>query len=235
LRSLAGYAEALQEDYAQALPVGARTYCEKIVRAARRMDELTQDVLAYTRVTRCEMEITSVDLDSLIAEIVEQYPALVSSAGSIRIHRPLGCVKGHLPSLIQCFSNLLGNAVKFVPEGRSPHVDVRSTVEGGRRRVWVKDNGAGIDPADQVRIFRMFERAAGKKVPGTGIGLAIVKKAAERMGGTVGVNSALGRGAEFWIELENAEPPCLMVTKAKNLASFWSESATPPIAFPAAI
>src|SRR5688500_11679597 len=177
LRSLAGFAQALQEDYAEVLPPGAQVYCDKIVRAARRMDNLTQDVLAYTRVTRCEMEISSVNLDSLLAEVLEQYPMLVSSAGHIRIHHPLGCARGHVPSLIQCFSNLLGNAVKFVPEGRAPQVEVRATVEGGRRRVWVKDNGMGVDPADHVRIFRMFERAAGKKVPGTGIGLAIVKKA----------------------------------------------------------
>ena len=188
------------------------------------MDNLTQDVLAYTRVTRCEMEITSVDLDSLIAEVIEQYPMLVSSAGRIRVHHPLGCAKGHVPSLIQCFSNLLGNAVKFVPEGRAPHVEVRATVEAQRRRVWVKDNGVGIDPADQTRIFRMFERAAGKKVPGTGIGLAIVKKAVERMGGSVGVISTVGNGAEFWIELDLASSPCASVATTRNLASFWSDS-----------
>lgn len=225
LRSLAGYADALQEDYAKQLPPGAKAYCEKIVRAARRMDNLTQDVLSYTRVSRCEMEITSVDLDTLLAEVIEQYPALVSSAASIRIHSPLGCVRGHVPSLIQCFSNLLGNAVKFVPEGRTPSVEVRASLHGSRRRVVVKDNGAGIAPEDHARIFRMFERAAGKKVPGTGIGLAIVKKAVERMGGKVGVISALGEGAEFWLELEAAESPCTSVGAFRSLASFWSKPA----------
>lgn len=235
LRSLAGYAEALQEDYADTLPEEARAYCERIVRAARRMDNLTQDVLAYTRVTQCEMEITAVELDSLVQEVVEQYPALVSSADSIRIHQPLGCVKGHVPSLIQCFSNLLGNAVKFVAEGVTPHVEVRSTVEKTRRRIWVKDNGVGIAPADQARIFRMFERAAGRKVPGTGIGLAIVKKAVERMGGAVGVNSTPGCGAEFWIELESASPPCTSVAQARNLASFWAGSPAGPVPLTAAL
>ena len=231
LRSLAGYAEALQEDYGEVLPPGARHYCEKIARAARRMDNLTQDVLAYTRVTRCEMEITSVDLDSLVQEVIEQYPALVSSAGSICIARPLGCARGHVPSLIQCFSNLLGNAVKFMPEGRTPNIEVRATLTHGRRRVFVKDNGIGIDPIDQARIFGMFERAAGKKIPGTGIGLAIVRKAVERMGGTVGVVSTLGAGSEFWIELEDAQPPCAAVTKIENPATFWPETQSEPIAW----
>lgn len=222
LRSLAGYAEALQEDYAADLPPGARSYCEKIIRAARRMDSLTQDVLAYTRVARCEMDIVSVDLDSLLGEVIEQYPGLVSSTVSIRIERPLGCVRGHMPSLIQCFSNLLGNAVKFVPSDRTPEIGIRASLLGRRRKVFVKDNGVGIALADQARIFRMFERAAGKNVPGTGIGLAIVRKAVERMGGSVGVVSAPGEGAEFWIELEDAPPSCTTAPKLTDLATFWS-------------
>ena len=230
LRSLAGYAEALQEDYASELPPGARDYCEKITRAARRMDNLTQDILAYTRVARCEMKITWVDLDSLISEVIEQYPALVSSATRIHIDRPLGGVKGHTPSLIQCFSNLLGNALKFGPEGRLPHIDIRAVLSGRRRRIMVKDNGPGIDQADHARIFRMFERAAGKSIAGTGIGLAIVKKAVERMGGSVGVRSALGQGAEFWIDLEDATPTRSPVPATQDLASFWT---LPPSVAPA--
>ena len=205
LRSLAGYSRALQEDYAAELSPGARVYLEKIARAAQRMDNLTQDVLAYTRATRCEMEIVPVNLDSLLAEVIEQYPALGSSADHIILHRPLGAVMGHVPSLIQCFSNLLGNAVKFVPANRSPLIEVRTTRQGRWQRISVKDNGPGIDPSQHDRIFGMFERAAEKNVPGTGIGLAIVKKAVERMGGTVGVISTRGQGAEFWIKLVAAE------------------------------
>jgi signal transduction histidine kinase len=201
LRSLDGYARALQEDYGESLPDGAKLYLDKIARAARRMDSLTQDVLAYTRATRCEMEITVVDLDVLLSDVIEQYPALGAVADCIRIRKPLGRVMGHVPSLIQCFSNLLGNAVKFVPEGKFPVVNVFSEESGGRVRVIVKDNGIGIDPEHHERIFRMFERAAKKNFPGTGIGLAIVRKAVERMGGSVGVDSAPGNGSEFWIEL----------------------------------
>lgn len=208
LRSVAGYAQALAEDFGLHLPEGAKVYLDKIVRAAGRMDSLTQDVLAYTRAARCEMEITTVDLDWLLAEVIEQYPALGAAADHIRIHPALGRVKGHVPSLIQCFSNLLGNAVKFVPEGRTPEVHVYSEVRSRTRRIWVEDNGIGIDPQHHARIFRMFERAAKKQFPGTGIGLAIVKKAVERMGGAVGVQSELGAGARFWIELPVAGEAC---------------------------
>jgi signal transduction histidine kinase len=228
LRSLAGYAEALRDDFGAQLPPEAQVYCEKIIRAARRMDSLTQDVLAYTRVARGDMEITSVDLDTLLDEVIDQYPALGASAARIRIARPLGCVRGHVPSLIQCFSNLLGNAVKFVPRDRTPIIDIRAQRDGGRRRVFVQDNGVGISPADQVRIFQMFERAADKSIPGTGIGLAIVRRAVERMGGTAGVTSTAGQGAEFWIELADGPPPCTTTITPADLATFWSDR--PPVA-----
>lgn len=201
LRSLEGYARALQEDYSAELPEGAKVYIDKIARAAARMDSLTQDVLAYTRATRCEMEMGLVDLDRIFAEVIEQYPSVASSAACIQLHQPLGCVIGHVPSLIQCFSNLLGNALKFVPEGRAPSVEVYSEKKERFLRVTVKDNGIGIDPSQHTRIFGMFERAAVKQFAGTGIGLAIVKKAVERMGGSVGVASEVGRGSQFWTEL----------------------------------
>ncbi len=201
LRSLAGYAQALQEDHADELSPGARSYLDRIARAAQRMDILTQDVLAYTRVTRCEIEIRPVDLDSLFREVIEQYPALGAAADRIQIRGPLGMVQGHVPSLVQCFSNLLGNAMKFVPDERTPQIEVTSVCRDEWCRVTVKDNGIGIEPRDHARIFRMFERAAGKEIPGTGIGLAIVKKAVERMGGRIGVDSSPGFGSEFWIEL----------------------------------
>ena len=222
LRSLAGYAEALQEDFGAQLPAGARNYLEKIERAARRMDNLTQDVLAYTRATRCEMEISAVDLDTLFTEVIEQYPALGSSADCIHIRAPLGCAMGHVPSLIQCFSNLLGNAVKFAGPDRPPEIEVRAWRHDRWCRVSVRDNGIGIEPADQARIFGMFERAGSKQIPGTGIGLAIVKKAVERMGGTVGVISTPGKGAEFWIELPAAPSPCPIAVPDKNPDLFWN-------------
>lgn len=221
LRSLEGYARALQEDYGDELSPGATVYLDKIARAARRMDNLTQDVLAYTRATRCEMEIARVDLDSLVVEVIEQYPALGAFAKRIQIRLPLGEVMGHGPSLIQCFSNLLGNACKFVPEDREPVIEVFAARRGSFRRVTVKDNGVGIDPKHHARIFRMFERAAKKQFAGTGIGLAIVKKAAERMGGAVGVISESGAGAEFWIDLPvPIDPPAPAAAETiKSLAA----------------
>jgi signal transduction histidine kinase len=114
-------------------------------------------------------------------------------------------VRANRTLLAQVFANLLANAFKFVAAGTAPSVEVFAEKNGGRVRVWVTDNGIGIAPEHQQRIFGVFERLHGhEKYPGTGIGLAIVRRALERMGGTVGVVSEVGRGSRFWFELAEA-------------------------------
>jgi signal transduction histidine kinase len=170
------------------------------------MDRLTRDVLTLSRLTRSEMNLESLDLDRILPEVIDQYPDLAAAHGQIEFASPLGTVMGHGASLTQCFSNMLHNALKFVPDGRTPHIRVYSEVVNGRVRVSVQDNGVGIDPVHQQRIFGIFERVSAANIPGTGIGLAIAKKAVTRMGGSIGVESSLGGGARFWIELAQAVP-----------------------------
>ena len=206
LRVLDGYARALLEDYSENLEPAAKDMLTRISRTAHRMDRLTQDLLAYTRVARGEIALEPVDVEQMLRAVIEQYPSLIASSHLIHLRPPLGVVLGHGPSLIQCFSNLLENALKFVRKGEEPRVEIYAEPRGNRIRVTVADHGMGIDPTQQQRIFGMFERAAAHKhLAGTGIGLAIVKKAAERMGGSVGVESEAGSGARFWVELARAE------------------------------
>jgi signal transduction histidine kinase len=206
LRVLDGYARALLEDYGETLAPEAKDLLARIARTAHRMDRLTQDLLAYTRVSRAELALEPVDLEPMLRAVIEQYPSLIASSHLIHLRPPPGTVLGHGPSLIQCFSNLLENALKFVNQGETPHVEIYAEPRGDRIRVTVADRGMGIDLTQQQRIFGMFERAAAHKhMAGTGIGLAIVKKAAERMGGSVGVESEPGNGSRFWIELAKAE------------------------------
>lgn len=209
LRAIDAYAQALLEDCGDALPPQARSYAEKITRSAQRMDQLTQDLLAYTRVSRHGVPLRRVELEPLLHDVLLTYPSITRWTEQIRIDPPLPAVLGHAPSLMQCFSNLLDNAFKFSHPQRVPRVRVHATLPAeGRVRVWFEDNGLGIDPEHHERIFGIFERV-NVGCEGTGIGLAIVRRAVERMGGRVGVDSTLGDGARFWLELQMAddEPP----------------------------
>ncbi|HVU33044.1 MAG TPA: HAMP domain-containing sensor histidine kinase [Opitutaceae bacterium] len=204
LRVLDGYARALAEDYGSRLDSQAHLYLDRISRAAQRMDRLTQDVLAYSRVSRMTLSLQAVDLDGLLPDVIEQYPTLAPFKASFDIHRPLGTVLGHPPLLVQCFSNLLENAVKFAEPDRTLKVVVRTRRKDDQVRIIVQDNGRGIDGDNLERIFGLFERAAPKETEGTGIGLAIVKKAVERMGGQIRVSSRPGKGTEFRLDLQAA-------------------------------
>lgn len=206
LRSMENFARVLWEEYAANLPPEGRYFAERIMKNAQKMDQLLVDVLTVSRISRSELNLGPIDLDRLLDEVLDEYPDLAAAHRHIVAERPLGTVVADHSSLVQCFSNLLQNALKFVPKNRVPQVRVRSESRSDAIRIAVSDNGIGIDPKAHARIFGMFERAGPVDVPGTGIGLAIVKKAVERMGGTLGVESALGAGATFWIELPKPKP-----------------------------
>jgi signal transduction histidine kinase len=202
LRAMRGYAAILLDQHAGNLDAEGVEYLEKINTAAGRMDMLIQDVLTYTQVAGEKMTLTSVDADKLVRAVIESYPQLHPSNAEIHIEGVLPKILGNEAGLAQCISNLLTNAVKFVAPGTKPSVGLRTQDLGPNVRLWIEDNGIGIEPKDQDRIFIMLERVhAEGAYEGTGIGLAIVRKAAERMNGSVGVYSEIGHGSKFWIQL----------------------------------
>ena len=116
--------------------------------------------------------------------------------------KPLPTVAAHPATLGQVVANLIANALKFAAPGVSPMIDIWAEQRDANVRLWVEDNGIGIEPEYQERIFQVFERLHGvESYPGTGIGLAIVRKGVERMGGTAGVESVPGQGSRFWVTL----------------------------------
>jgi signal transduction histidine kinase len=207
LRAMQGYAHALLEDFAQQLDSEATEYLQRIKKAAVRMDTLVQDVLSYSRLSKVDVQISRVELDPLIHEIVRDSRGLAQAKASVRVKTPLHPVRGHEACLTQCLSNLLENSAKFVAPGKDPVIVVRTEMNDSRVRIWVEDNGIGIDPAHHHRIFQMFGRVHHSSAyEGTGMGLTIVKKAVERMGGALGVESVLGEGSRFWIDLPADSP-----------------------------
>jgi PAS domain S-box-containing protein len=203
LRAMQGFAKTLLEDYGDELKPEPRSYLERIVSSANQLDQLIHNVLADSKLSRDQNEAATFDLDKMVREMVETYPNLREA--NIEIVASSAKVRGYEVALGQCISNLLGNAIKFVPTGRIPCIKVWTEPTNGRVRLLVQDNGIGISPNDQERIFDIFSRVRGdEEFEGTGIGLNLVKKAVEKMGGRVGVESEPGRGSRFWIELESA-------------------------------
>ena len=207
LRAMGGFSQALLEDYGERLDQTGRQYAERVVAGANTMDLLIRDLLSYSRITRSELRLTPLDLHHAMQSATEQVADDVAARHArVVVDEPLPAVIGHETTLAQVLANLLANAIKFVPAERTPEVHVRAERRDGRVRVWVEDNGIGIAPEHHERIFRVFERLnPAEDYPGTGIGLAIVRKGVERMGGHVGVESQPGGGSRFWIELSQAE------------------------------
>lgn len=206
LRGLQGFAQAVEEDYADRLDDEGRDYLRRIMAAARRMEGLIQDLLAYGRLSREDIALRPVNLQLALDEALAQLAAEIDHArAAMEVAQPLPTVRAHPTVLVQVVANLLGNALKFVAPGKPARVRVWSSTGEGRVRAFVQDHGIGIEPAHRERIFRVFERLHGQEAyPGTGVGLAIVRKGCERMGGTCGVESRPGEGSTFWFELEAA-------------------------------
>lgn len=203
LRAMQGYAKVLLEDYGKALPVEGKNYVERISSSSVRMDSLITDVLAYSRILRTDLKLEPIELEPLLREIIEQYPGLQPPRAEIHLAGPLLNITGHAGSLAQCLTNLLGNGVKFVAPGTIPKINVWTEPRGTEVRICIQDNGIGIAPQHQQRIFEIFQRVHPEKIyGGSGIGLAIVRKAVERMGGTFGLESQEGKGSTFWIQLK---------------------------------
>lgn len=201
LRAIQSFTEIFIEEHGDQAAEGL-PYLRKVIGAANRMDRLLRDVLNFARLSRSEIEIKPVDLDRLVRDTIRERIELQAAGVAIEVDHPLQAVMGHEASLTQCLANLLDNAVKFVAPGVPPKIRVFTQTHGDRVKINVRDNGIGIDPQGQKRLFALFERLnPAQAYQGTGIGLAIVRRATERMHGKVGVESAPGLGSTFWVEL----------------------------------
>lgn len=220
LRAMQGFAQLLVQDHSANLNNEGRSYANFINTAAQTMDHLLADLLAFSHISQQKLELATVALDAVVLSAIAVCESEIRDThATVENIPPWPPVLAHAATLRQVLVNLLGNAVKFVACG-APHVRLRSELcPGAKVRIWIEDNGIGIPSEFHERIFQVFQRLHTTAYAGTGIGLAIVQKGVERMGGRVGVESAPGTGSKFWIELNlapaaahepkpNPTPPC---------------------------
>jgi signal transduction histidine kinase len=172
------------------------------VSSAQRLQEA---LLTYARLTRIDLSVDRIGLNEILDAVQEDlHPEISRAQAQVTVAPRLPEVQGNRAVLMQIFSHLLANAVRSGAD--EPKIKVWALPAEGTVRVWVEDNGIGIAPNDQERIFKLFERVRSdtNDQGGIGIGLAIVRLAVERLGGRAGVESALGQGSRFWIELPPA-------------------------------
>jgi light-regulated signal transduction histidine kinase (bacteriophytochrome) len=203
LRAISGPISLLARAYKGRLDDEADEYIGFAVDGCRRMQAIIDGLLAYSRVGRLEGTLAPVDCNLIVRAALTGLASVIDETGAAISVGELPTVRAESTQLSLVFQNLISNAVKFVAPGVPPHVVVGAESAGRGWRFHVSDNGIGIQRQHRDRIFGMFKRLHGREeYPGTGIGLALVKKIVERYGGTVGIDDAPEGGSRFWFVLD---------------------------------
>jgi PAS domain S-box-containing protein len=216
LRAMQGFGQLLVQEHSANLSRQGQDYANFINTAAQTMDHLLADLLAFSHISQQKVNLVPIALESAVEDALSACQAEIrTKRARIENLPPWPAVLAHAATLRQVLVNLINNAVKFV-DATTPVVRLRSEERpDGIVRIWVEDNGIGIPLESQERIFQVFQRLHTTAYPGTGIGLAIVQKGVERMGGHVGIVSSPGEGSRFWIDLPLAPPTADRPEKTK--------------------
>ena len=203
LRGIDGYARLLLEDHLRDLNLEAQEFLKTIQNSSVEMSQLIDDLLAYSRLERREFNTSRLDLEPLVRTVVGQKKRELNGTKIEFVVRVNGAgVVADINGLVQSLSNYLDNAVKFTSKVPSPQIEIGCDETGKQVRLWVRDNGIGFNMKYHDKIFGIFQRLnSTDEYPGTGIGLAIVRRSMERMGGRAWAESEPGQGATFYMEI----------------------------------
>lgn len=203
LRGIDGYSRLLQEDHAGQLDDEGMTFLQNICVAAGHMNELIDDMLVYSRLERRAVHVAELDLPGLVEAVVAEHATAMEQSGAeLVVDVPCRTVTAEAEGLAQALRNILDNAIKFSRAAPKPRIEIGGREAEDTCLLWVRDNGIGFDMRHHGRIFELFQRLhPGDEYAGTGVGLALVRKAMERMGGRVWAESAPGQGATFFLEI----------------------------------
>ncbi len=203
LRSISGFAEIIERRHKASLNEEGRHYFDNIVKASQQMGELIDDLLKFSRLGRKAINLETVSLDEVFQTAIKTLSDPIKAAGArinIPVHMP--AVQGDFTLVVHIFINLLENAVKYHKPNVPPLIDIGVEVEDQSIVVSISDNGIGIEPAYHEKIFNIFQRLHSQAdYPGTGIGLAAVKKALQIMGSEIRVESKPGKGSVFKVKM----------------------------------
>jgi hypothetical protein len=205
LRTISSFTQLLAKRYQDKLDDKARDFINFAVDGCKRMQTLINDLLAFSRVGTQGKDLVRVGCDAVLDRVVRSYKVAIEESGAVITREALPVVQADEVQLAQLFQNLIGNAIKF--RGKEPpQIQVSAERSGGRWKISVRDNGIGIAPEHGERIFVIFQRLHTKtQYPGTGIGLAMCKKIAERHGGRIWVEPSPEGGSIFYFTLEDGE------------------------------
>lgn len=204
LRGIDGYSKLLLQDYGEKLGEEGRGFIENVRRATLQMNNLIDDLLAYSRIERQDLTFDELEIEAVVQLALKERREELAARGvevDIALPRRLSA-KADLDGLLIVLRNLIENAIKFTRDARPPRIEIGGREHPHTVEFWVRDNGIGFDMKFQERIFEIFQRLQrAEEYPGTGVGLALVRRALARMGGRVWCESSPGNGATFFVEL----------------------------------
>ncbi len=203
LRGIAGYSRLLLEDHTDQLNDEGRTFLENIRRATEQMSQLIDDLLSYSRLERRDLQVRPVNLQAIVQALVAEYAGVAQARGvSIAVDVPPTAPHTDPEGVSMSLRNLIDNAFKFTRDTANPRIEITGRETEKSCIIMVRDNGIGFHMQYHDRIFEIFQRLhPSEDYDGTGVGLAIVRKAVERMGGRIWAESELGHGATFYLEI----------------------------------
>jgi signal transduction histidine kinase len=207
LRGIDGYSRLLLEDHASRLDPEGLAFLQTIRRATTQMNQLIEDLLSYSRLERRNLTEATVDLKNLVDQIIRERKLDIESKNiHVKVDVPPQFVKIDGKALEQALRNVMDNAIKFASPDRVPEILIQLLSEDGKYILKVQDNGIGFDMKYHDKIFDIFQRLhLSETYPGTGIGLALVKKAMQRLGGTSWATSELDQGSTFYLEFSGSK------------------------------
>jgi PAS domain S-box-containing protein len=204
IRAIEGFTDIVLTDFGGQLPPQVVELLQNVAQSATRMNRLVEDLLNYSRLGRIEVDSVPVNVAEAVKAATLQIDENLRDKVKSSVDRSF-TVSANLAMVTQTLFNLIGNGLKFYPPGQTPHVEVAAHRDGSNIVIEIRDEGIGIAPQHLDRIFHVFERLhTTEAYPGTGIGLAIVKRGINRIGGKVWVESAPGKGSSFFISLPAA-------------------------------